>query len=102
MAQCEHLELLFGACFHQDWSLEASDWQGVIENFVEDAGQACATATADSLRALLLQPSDAALERKVMSDYGCCYMPRPDLGDVGIRGWLRQLCAELDAHASRA
>ncbi|OHU71841.1 hypothetical protein BKG86_01900 [Mycobacteroides chelonae] len=32
----EDLFQFFGGYFHQDWNIEASDWQGVVDNYVND------------------------------------------------------------------
>ena len=96
MDNTDCLRLLFGAYFHQDWPLEADDWQGVVCVFRDDNNAGHVALTARQLRELLDGvSSDEALARQVYDDFGCCYDPRPDLGGPALRAWLETLYLAL-------
>lgn len=97
-----HLDALFGAWFHQDWGVEAEDWEGVVRLFAGDNPPAVVDAAAVELRALLDKTdSDSVLAHTVFNELGCCYTPRPDLGGPSVRQWLEQVWAELAGLAAR-
>jgi hypothetical protein len=98
MQEYPHLEQLFGAYFHQDWTEEGEDWPDIVRLYLDDSGTGVAAPTGAELRRLLDEhPSDDVLETLLDTTFGCCYMPRPDLGGPTVRGWLRELCRMLEA-----
>ncbi|HEU4561701.1 MAG TPA: contact-dependent growth inhibition system immunity protein [Longimicrobium sp.] len=95
-AHRERLGQFFGACFHQDWTLEADDWPAVVAQYRSEIGNEQARATADAIDSLPRSvPEEAELERIVHHDLGCDYDPRPDLGGPTVREWLSQVADTL-------
>ncbi|MDV3130184.1 contact-dependent growth inhibition system immunity protein [Mycobacterium sp. 21AC1] len=91
----------FGAYFHQDWDLEADDWEGIVDKY-----SASSTRTSQQLQALathldkLLDICPDSELPGVMMEMGGFYDPRPEmtytewLGQVADR--LRQQAAAID------
>jgi hypothetical protein len=92
------LEQFLGAYFHQDWDLEADDWQGIVDNYVN------ANPVAESLRALAQEIDDVRASRSepdltqfLIRGVGICYDPR---AEVTFEEWLAQIAARLRKHAN--
>lgn len=92
------LEQFLGAYFHQDWDLEADDWQGIVDNYVN------ANPVAESLRALAQEIDDVRASRSepdltqfLIRGVGICYDPR---AEVTFKEWLAQIAARLRKHAN--
>ncbi|EJZ12027.1 contact-dependent growth inhibition system immunity protein [Mycolicibacterium vaccae] len=92
------LEQFFGAYFHQDWDLEADDWQGIVDNYVN------ADPVAEPLRTmsreideLCATRSEADLAQLLLREVGVCYDPRPE---ISFKPWLGQIAARLRQHAA--
>ena len=69
----------FAAYFHQDWDLEAGDWQGIVDNYVN------ADPVAERLRMLAQEiddmraaRSEADLSQFLLRKVGLCYDPRSE------------------------
>ncbi|GAT08153.1 contact-dependent growth inhibition system immunity protein [Mycolicibacterium novocastrense] len=93
------LSHFFGAYFHEDWDLEADDWQGIVESYVEDEQP-----TAELLRALAKEIDDltaecteADSEQLVKRTMGANYYPLPEFTYIE---WLGQVAARLRKHAA--
>ncbi len=99
MEDYRHLQQLFGAWFHQDWALEAPDWQGVLRLYTDENPRHEVSAVVRDLEVLLAAPySDSELEHKLINEFGCCYTPRPDIGGPSWRQWLIELRTALAAN----
>lgn len=82
---------LLAGYFHQDWSLEASTWEGVVSAYTRDQPE-CAVVTAQDIERLLAEyHDDAQLERFLLGELGSYYFPRPDHGGPDVRRWLEQV-----------
>ncbi|WNG86478.1 contact-dependent growth inhibition system immunity protein [Mycobacterium sp. ITM-2016-00317] len=93
------LNHFFGAYFHEDWVLEAADWQGVVDSFVKDERP-----SADLLRSLIHEIDDLSaecsepdIERLVARTLGANYYPLPEFT---YTEWLGQVAARLRQHAA--
>ena len=92
------VEQFFGAYFHQDWLLEADDWQGVVDQY-----SALPTRTSQQLYALAKHVDEFRDSRPAselptaMMDIGGFYDPRPEMT---YREWLGQIAERLRQHAS--
>lgn len=92
------LDQFFGAYFHQDWDLEAADWQGIVDNYAN------ADPVAEPLRMLAQEIDDmrAARSEPDLSQFllrriSVCYDPRPE---ATFREWPGQIAARLRKHAN--
>jgi len=75
----------FGGYFHQDWGLDASDWQSVIRRFVEDASPDEIRMVATQLGMLLSMSVDDERLHAALLELGCDWTPRDEMSD---REWL--------------
>lgn len=92
------LSHLFGAYFHEDWDLEADDWQGIIDGYVRDEQP-----SAELLRLLAQEIDDLTagctksdVEGLVTRVLGANYYPLPEFS---YGEWLSQVAARLRQHA---
>ncbi|MGV9803614.1 contact-dependent growth inhibition system immunity protein [Mycobacterium sp. NPDC003449] len=100
-----NLYQFFGAYFHQDWDLEADDWEGIVDSYAGDHP------TAESLRMLAQEidslreaRSEQNLEQYLVNTVGVYYGPEPLtykewLGQIADR--LRQQAAAIDSSRSQ-
>ncbi|ANI41646.1 contact-dependent growth inhibition system immunity protein [Mycolicibacterium vaccae] len=93
------LNHFFGAYFHEDWVLEAADWQGVVDSYVKDERP-----SADLLRSLIHEIDDLNaecgepdMERLVTRTLGANYYPLPEFT---YAEWLAQVAERLRQHAA--
>jgi hypothetical protein len=92
----QHLLTLFGAYFHQDWSLEGDNWLAIIRNYCRDVSAADAASAAREIEAFLaVGDSEEDLSARFIREFGCYYDPRPDLGGPSWRTWLVQVATAL-------
>lgn len=89
----------FGAYFHEDWVLEAADWQGVVDSYVQDEQP-----STELLRTLSQEIDDLAgectepdAERLVTRTMGANYYPLPE---ITYKVWLGQVAARLRQHSA--
>jgi len=88
------LSQFFGCYFHQDWDLDAKDWEGVIESFVNGNGPAIVVDTEMVISALLDDPlNEHALNHLVFTVWQCSYDPKTD--GVSVRNWLESIRERL-------
>lgn len=92
------LDQFFGAYFHQDWDLEANDWQGIVDNF------ASANPSAEAQRQIAQEidtvrdsRSEPDLAQFLIRGVGVSYDPRPE---NTFKEWLDQIAARLRKHAN--
>lgn len=90
------LEQFFGAYFHQDFDLEADDWQGVVDMYVDDVPNAAhLTTLADEIDHLRQSRPEPELSHFLLDTAGCYYWPDP----LSHRHWLGQVAQRLRRHA---
>jgi lysophospholipase L1-like esterase len=87
----------FAAYFHQDWDLEADDWQGVVDNFIND------DPAAEPLRKLAQEIDDLReahpepdLRQFLVYIVGVDYGPQP----LTYKEWLGQIADRLRQKAA--
>lgn len=73
----KELRHFFGAYLHEDWGLEAADWQGVVDSYVQDEEP-----SVDLLRSLIHEIDDVSarsaepdLRRLVTRTFGGQLLP---------------------------
>lgn len=87
----------FAAYFHQDWDLEADDWQGIVDNYIN------ADPVAEPLRGLAQEIDhlrearpEGELEQFLVYTVGVYYSPEP----LTYRAWLGQVADRLRQEAA--
>lgn len=86
----------FGAYFHQDWDMEADNWQGVVDMYVDDDPNAEHLRTlADEIDDLRQSRPEPELGRFLLDTAGCYYSPDP----LPHRDWLGEVAHRLRQHA---
>ncbi|WP_099041827.1 contact-dependent growth inhibition system immunity protein [Mycobacterium neglectum] len=95
----EPLRHFFGAYFHEDWVLEAADWQEVVDSYVQDEQP-----STELLRTLSQEIDDMAgectepdAERLVTRTMGANYYPVPEFT---YKAWLGQVAERLRQHST--
>ncbi|WNG86479.1 contact-dependent growth inhibition system immunity protein [Mycobacterium sp. ITM-2016-00317] len=90
---------LFRVYFHEDWDLEAADWQGLVDGYVRDEEP-----NAELLRLLANEIDDvneprpeADMRTFVTHTLGAKYSPLPEMS---YEDWLKQVAARLRQHAA--
>ena len=89
--ELEVLRQFFGAYFHQDWMMDAPEPDHVVQLFIDDQR----TSDEPTMLARLIEKyaasvvDDAVLERGLLTELGCYYMPSAD--GVAARVWLRHI-----------
>ncbi|CAN5552287.1 hypothetical protein BH11ACT6_BH11ACT6_30130 [soil metagenome] len=84
----------FGAYFHQDWDLEADDWPGLVDNYVDDTPHAARLrALAQEIDHLRGTRTGSDLEDLVSRKVD--YLPESSNYDV----WLGEVAHRLRQHA---
>ncbi|MFA5708856.1 contact-dependent growth inhibition system immunity protein [Mycolicibacterium sp.] len=91
------LDQFFGAYFHQDWVLEADDWEGVVDSYVNGASRTpeLLRGLATEIESLRVANTDTALEQ-LMDKIGVNYDPQP----LAYKDWLHQIAERLRQHAA--
>ena len=92
------LSHFFGAYFHEDWDLEASDWQGVVDGYVRDEHPSAGLLRllAREIEHLNAGSPAADVARLVTRTLGANYYPLPE---CSYGEWLNQVAARLRQHA---
>jgi hypothetical protein len=87
----------FAAYFHQDWDLEADDWEGIVDNYVNEDPVAGPLRTLareiDDLREARPEPD---LEQFLLRTVGVNYLPQP----LSYKEWLGQIADRLRQRAA--
>jgi len=91
------LSQFFGCYFHQDWDLEAHDWEGVVRRSVAESGKSIAHSIAEKIMKLADRAESDDQLAEVVQGLGCYYCPD---SRSGMRTWLRDLSAALETEAA--
>lgn len=88
----------FRAYFHEDWPCEAETSTQVVQAYVNTASQS----EVARLRAAIIsfverEQDNAVLEKKLMPELGCYYLPSAD--GLTARGWLLNVADLLAARS---
>ena len=89
------MQQFLGGHFHQDWDLEAEDWQGVVDNFAADETSVELYALAHSIDTLRDTCDEDQLKVVMPTQALCAYNPRPKT----YQEWLSQIAERLRQHA---
>jgi CdiI immunity protein len=91
------LHRFFAAYFHQDWDLEADDWEGIVDDYIN------ADAVGGHLRSLAQEIDDLRearpepdLEQFLVYAVGVYYEPKP----LTYKEWLGQIADRLRQKAA--
>lgn len=92
-----NLYQFLAAYFHEDWDLEADDWEGVVDNYVNDDPVAEPLRTlAQEIDNLRATRAEADLSQFLVRTVGVCYVPDP----LTYSEWLGQVSERLRQHAT--
>lgn len=97
------LYTFLAAYFHQDWDLEAADWQGVVDNYIKaDPASEPLRELSSEIDKLRTARSENDLRTFLLGTVGVSYLPDPLpftqwLGDIANH--LRLRASEIDLHA---
>lgn len=93
----ERLIQFFGGYFHQDWALDAADYNAVIDLYIADMPEKDALHTlAAQLDALSdAYATDADLETALLRDFYCNFAPSGT--GLSARSWVRGIAERLRA-----
>ena len=87
-----NLMQFFGAYFHQDCMLEDPSWEAVVDRYINDSDQALIELTASGIDELLEKNTGvAALEKSMVSELGCYYLP----ARKHLLSWLSEIKQRL-------
>jgi len=89
------LNHLFGAYFHQDWTVDGSTTDGAVGRFIRDEGAATAQRTATELDHLLRESRSDSELAAALDTFGCYYTPAAK--GVTHRTWLARVGQILSA-----
>jgi hypothetical protein len=88
------LAQFFGGFFHQDWDLEATDWEGLVRNFCAAAKREQIAAVNAEIDVLLSEPHDEReLRDVVFTRLGCAY--DPTVNGRSLRSWIMEVRRHL-------
>ena len=94
MSDYPALENFLAAYFHQDWALEQSTPEAVVDYFRDSESPEQVAATREDLARLLARDLDDDALGDAARRLGCEYDPTRDGGTW--RGWLQDVQARLD------
>ncbi|MGV0676962.1 contact-dependent growth inhibition system immunity protein [Mycolicibacterium fortuitum] len=87
----------FAAYFHQDWDLEADDWEGIVGGYATDHPSAeSLLALAQEIDGLRAARSEPYLEEFLVNTVGVYYGPEP----LTYKEWLAQIADRLRQYAA--
>ena len=87
----------FAAYFHQDWDLEADDWQGIVDNYVDADPVAGPLRTmAQEIDHLREVRPESDLKQFLVRQVGVDYGPDP----LTYKEWLGQIADRLRLQAA--
>lgn len=98
MIYLNSLDCFFGNYFHQDWDLLGSNYEEVIDKFLEDFHDdvdAIIAATEELNYLLNNFPDESEIKREV-EKYGCEYCPYPT--NMSYQSWIRSIYSVLTSH----
>jgi hypothetical protein len=92
------LSHFFRAYFHEDWDLEADDWEGLVDGYVRDEkpDSQLLRLLAKEIDDLNEPRAEADMRAFVTHGLGAKYYPLPELS---YEEWLAQVAARLRRHA---
>ncbi|TMS53651.1 contact-dependent growth inhibition system immunity protein [Mycobacterium sp. DBP42] len=91
------LHRFFAAYFHQDWDLEADDWEGIVDTYATDHPSAeLLRKLADEIDGLCEVRPEADLEQFLVYTVGVYYVPEP----LTYKAWLGQVANRLRERAA--
>ena len=94
--QYPHLTQLFGAYFHEDWTLDDSDWPEALQRYIRDTDEASVRSACAELRALLKEPlPEEVLTQRLHSGLGCYYNAASETDWSSTRQWLEAVLMRL-------
>jgi hypothetical protein len=85
----------FLAEFHEDWYMQASDPEGIVALFIQEAEDSDQLlSVARGLEALIARPdSNEAMERALYEEFRCNV--RPSIRGKTVRQWLSEVVTTL-------
>jgi len=91
------LDQFFGAYFHQDWPIEANNWQGIVDQYSASPNRSPQQllVLADHIDELIARYPDPELPAVILN-MGGFYDPRPELT---YAEWLRRVADRLRQNA---
>jgi hypothetical protein len=92
----EDVRQFFGGYFHQDWDLEAEDWQEAVDEFSRGNKPAKLLAIAQEIDTLRNAYDEDELGTVMHRQAWCSYNPRP----LTFRAWMGQVADRLRHHAA--
>lgn len=100
VSDTKELKAFLAGYFHQDWELDASEPDDVIDQFLRGGP---APAEIERLIAQIRRYLDAAgddsnIEQDLFAKFGCYYLPSAD--GWSARDWLRHLLIKFEADRS--
>jgi hypothetical protein len=99
-SEMERLRQFFGAYFHQDWTEEAPDADGVIAGFVSDHPQKEELASLAALvEAYAQSKTEVELKDSLLSQLRCWYLPESD--GLRVQEWLLRVARQLRAATAK-
>lgn len=85
------------ANFHQDWDLEADDWQGIVDKYVnQDPTAGPLLELANEIDDMREARSERELKHFLVRTVGVDYGPKP----LSYKEWLGQIANRLREHAT--
>lgn len=89
------LKSFFSGYFHEDWEMDVSDPDEVVSQFLRsEPGSNEIDRIVDQIgRYVGTGRDDAAIERGLLEELGCYYMPSAD--GMSARDWLKHVAALL-------
>lgn len=85
--------------FHQDWDLEADDWQGIVDNYVdEDPTFAPLQLLAEQIDDLRGSRQEPELKEFLVRQVGVDYGPAP----LTYGEWLKEIANRLRLRSTQA
>lgn len=92
----ESIRQFFGGSFHEDWALEAKDWQTSVDQFTVGETHTQLENLAQQIDTLAAAYAEEQLEDVMYSDALCSFYPAP----LTYHEWLSQVSARLRHHAA--
>lgn len=94
----ENVRQFFGGYFHQDWDLEAEDWQGAVDQYSHGTSPMKLLALAQEIDTLRKAYDEAELGTVMHHRAWCSYNPRP----LTFYDWMGQVADRLRQRAADA
>jgi hypothetical protein len=95
-AVSESIRQFFGGYFHQDWKLEAENWQGAVDEYSAEESSIHLLNVAQEIDDLRNGHDEEALGVLIRGQAHCAHNPRP----LTYHEWLGQITDRLRQHAA--